>query len=154
MREHIAPLAPGMRQTLPRRLVWEALSRLGPHCTAEEIASDLDVRRLQLPRSSVYRALDALTASGAVRVAHFGGGAARYELATKEHQRALCHAICSTCHGVLHLEESLIQELEARLERDHRFAAVQTEVVVVGVCAHCAGRRAVVPPHKDALTHA
>ncbi len=138
MREHTAPLAPGMRQTLPRRLVWEALSRLGPHCTAEEIAGDLDDRQLQLPRSSVYRALDALTASGAVRVAHFGGGAARYELAGEAHRHSMCHAICQVCHGVLHLEDSLVRDLEAHLEHDHHFTSTQTEVVVVGVCAHCA----------------
>ena len=36
-----APLAPGLRQTLPRKLVWEAVVRLRGHCTAEEIAADL-----------------------------------------------------------------------------------------------------------------
>jgi Fur family ferric uptake transcriptional regulator len=153
MQERTPPLAPGMRQTLPRRLVWEALSRLGPHCTAEEIASDLDDRQLQIPRSSVYRALEALTASGAVRVVHFGGGAARYELAGEEHRHAVCHAICQVCHGILHLEESLVQDLESHLRQDHRFAPAQTEVVVVGVCAQCArtGHRG--KPERRTLEH-
>ena len=132
--EAAAPLAPGLRHTLPRRLVWEALGRLGPHCTAEEIAADLEARHLGLPRSSVYRALEALEASGAVRGIHFGGGAARYECASAEHQ----HALCQVCHGVLHLENALLRPLHDHLEREQHFTPLRTEVLVVGVCAHCA----------------
>jgi Fur family transcriptional regulator, ferric uptake regulator len=129
-----APLAPGLRQTLPRRLVWEAIVRLGPHCTAEDIATDLEARQVSLPRSSVYRALEALEASGAVKAVHFGGGAARYEPAGEAHQ----HAVCQVCQGILHLENALIRELEEHLERDHRFTPVRTDVTVIGICAHCA----------------
>ena len=147
------PLGPGKRQTLPRRLVWESLGRLGPHCTAEEIAVDLEERHLQLPRSSVYRALEALTVSGAVREVHFGGGAARYELASEEHEHALCHAICQVCHGVLHLEDELVRELESHLQHDHRFTPLRTEVVVVGVCAHCARSGRPRQPEQRTLAH-
>lgn len=136
-----APLAPGLRQTLPRRLVWEAIVRLGPHCTAEEIAIDLDTQHVSLPRSSVYRALEALEASGAVKAVHFGGGAARYEPAGEAHQ----HAICQVCQGILHLENALIRELEEHLEHDHRFTPLQTDVTVVGICADCAETGQVAP---------
>jgi Fe2+ or Zn2+ uptake regulation protein len=123
-----------MRQTLPRRLVWEAMARLGPHCTAEEIAADLEAHRISVPRSSVYRALEALEASGAVKAVHFGGGPARYEATGEEHQ----HAVCQVCRGILHLENSLIRELEEHLQQDHHFTPVRTDVTVVGICAHCA----------------
>lgn len=129
-----APLAPGMRQTLPRRLVWEAMVRLGAHCTAEEIADDLDAHNVSLPRSSVYRALEALDASGAIEAVHFGGGPARYEPAGEAHQ----HAVCQVCRGILHLENALIRDLEEHLEHDHRFTPLRTDVTVVGICAHCA----------------
>ncbi len=128
------PLAPGLRHTLPRRLVWEALGSLGAHCTAEEIAADLEARRLGIPRSSVYRALEALETSGAVRGIHFGGGAARYERASEEHQ----HALCQVCHGVQHLENTLLAPLRAHLEHEHGFTPLRMEVLVVGVCADCA----------------
>ena len=134
MTQAVAPLAPGMRQTLPRRLVWEAMTRLGAHCTAEEIAIDLEAHGLSLPRSSVYRALEALDASGAVRAVHFGGGPARYEPTGEAHQ----HAVCQVCQGILYLENGLIRELEEHLERDHRFTPMRTDLTVVGICAHCA----------------
>jgi Fur family transcriptional regulator, ferric uptake regulator len=129
-----APLAPGMRQTLPRRLVWEAMARLGPHCTADAIAADLEAQGMSVPRSSVYRALEALEASGAVKAVHFGGGPARYEPTGEAHQ----HAVCQVCQGILHLENALIRELEEHLEHDHHFTPVRTDVTVVGICAHCA----------------
>jgi len=123
-----------MRQTLPRRLVWEAMARLGPHCTAEEIAADLEAHSISVPRSSVYRALEALEDSGAVKAVHFGGGPARYEPTGEDHQ----HAVCQVCRGILHLENALIRELEEHLEQDHHFTPVRTDVTVVGICAHCA----------------
>ncbi|MGI8914766.1 MAG: Fur family transcriptional regulator [Chloroflexota bacterium] len=145
------PLAPGLRQTLPRRLVWEAMGRLGPHCTAEEIADHLAARELELPRSTVYRALEALVVSGAIRAVHFGGGPARYEPIREQHQ----HAICQVCHGILHLEHALVRELEAHLARDHHFRPVQTEVVVIGICAGCveSGQVTPVPDRPHNLEH-
>lgn len=129
-----APLAAGLRQTLPRRLVWEALARLGPHCTAEEIAADLERHGVNLPRSSVYRSLEALDASGAIKAVHFGGGPARYEPSGEAHQ----HAVCQVCRGIMHLENALIHDLERHLEQDHHFTPLRTDVTVIGICAHCA----------------
>ncbi|HEV7214381.1 MAG TPA: transcriptional repressor [Chloroflexota bacterium] len=129
-----APLAPGLRQTLPRRLVWEALARIGPHCTAEEIAAELEARHVGLPRSSVYRALEALETSGAINAVHFGGGPARYEPSGEAHQ----HAVCQVCRGIMHLENALIRDLEEHLAHDHHFMPTRTDVTVLGICAGCA----------------
>ncbi|MGH7904232.1 MAG: Fur family transcriptional regulator [Candidatus Dormibacteraceae bacterium] len=126
-------LAPGMRRTRQRRLVWEALEALGPHCTAEEIAASVERRQPGFHRSTVYRALEALTASGAVHSVHLGDGPTHYELATDEHQ----HAVCQACRSILHLEDSLLEELHEHLEERHRFKPVRTEVLVVGICDAC-----------------
>ena len=48
------------------------------------------------------------------------------------------HAICESCEGILHLEESLLKELEDHLEELHRFRTLRTEVLVIGVCDACA----------------
>ncbi len=74
-------LAPGMRRTAQRQMVYDAIVRLGGHCTADEITLDLHRTKPGFPRSTVYRALDALTASGSVYAAHLGDGPTHYELA-------------------------------------------------------------------------
>jgi len=127
-------LAPGMRRTAQREMVYQAIVRLGGHCTAEQISEELQKTRPAFPRSTVYRSLEALTASGSVYAAHLGEGPTHYELASGDHH----HAVCQVCGGVMHIQEELVAELENHLEEGHGFKPVRTEVLVVGVCDDCA----------------
>lgn len=141
-------LQPGMRNTAQRREVYEAIGRLKIHCTAEEISAEVRKLRPRFSRSTVYRSLEALTASGAVYAVHLGDGPTHYELASVDHQ----HAVCQVCGGVLHLEHELVRELEAHLEERHRFKPARTEVLVVGICDSCTratGRQ----PKRRTLEH-
>ncbi|HYM96477.1 MAG TPA: transcriptional repressor [Candidatus Sulfotelmatobacter sp.] len=126
-------LAPGMRRTAQRTMVYQAIVRLGGHCTAEEIAAEIHKTKPGFSRSTVYRALEALTASGSLYAAHLGDGPTHYELASGDHH----HAVCQVCGGVLHIEEEVVSELESHLQAGHRFRPVRTEVLVVGVCDEC-----------------
>lgn len=128
------PLRPGMRQTRQRRLVWDAVRRLGGHCTADEITADLQSSQPGFARSTVYRALEALATSGALRAVRLGTGPIHYEVATEDHQ----HAICQACRGIFHIEHALVAELERHLRERHHFQPVRTDVVVVGICEACA----------------
>jgi Fur family ferric uptake transcriptional regulator len=130
------PLGAGQRHTAQRRQVWDAIMALGPHCTADEIAARIEAERPGFPRSTVYRALDAFTIAGALRPVRFGAGATHYEIAGEDHQ----HAVCERCEGIVHIEDSLLNELEAHLEERHRFRPLRTEVLVVGICDACTRR--------------
>ena len=131
-----------MRRTAQRTMVYQAIVELGGHCTADQITAQLRRSRASFPRSTVYRGLEALTASGAIYAAHLGEGATHYELASGEHH----HAVCQVCGGVLHIEEDLVAALEGHLEQQHRFQPSRTEVLVVGVCETCSRT----PGHKGA----
>ncbi len=138
-----------MRRTAQRTMVYDAILRLGGHCTADEITAELHKARPTFPRSTVYRALEALTASGSVYAAHLGEGPTHYELATADHH----HAVCQLCGGVLHIEEELVTDLERHLEERHHFKPARTAVLVVGICDACSrtpGRRAA---HRRTLEH-
>lgn len=129
------------RRTAQRTMVFDAIVRLGGHCTAEEISAELRKTKPSFPRSTVYRALDALTASGSLYAANLGDGPAHYELASTDHH----HAVCSVCGGVLHIEEELVGDLEKHLENRHHFKPLRTSVLVLGICDACTrnpGRRA------------
>ena len=138
------PLGAGQRHTSQRRLVWETITALGPHCTADEIAARIEAVRPGFPRSTVYRALEAFTIAGALRPVRFGAGATRYEIAGEAHQ----HAICERCEGIIHLEDSLLRELEDHLEELHHFHPRRTDVLVMGTCAGCARATASAAPSK------
>ena len=127
-----------MRQTRQRQLVWETVAKLGDHCTADEIVAELRATTPGVSRSTVYRALEAMTASGSLRAVYLGSGPVHYELLGEDHQ----HAICQVCQGVLHIEDDLLDQLEGHLQQRHHFTPVRTELLVVGVCDGCArGRR-------------
>lgn len=145
----LPPLAPGRRQTRQRRLVWDAVGRLGGHCTAEEIAAEVDREASGLARSTVYRALEALTSSGALHAVRLGDGPIHYELAGEAHH----HAMCQACSAILHLEDALVAELEEHLERSHHFHPLRTEVLVIGLCAACAQGRGPALPQKRTVGH-
>jgi Fe2+ or Zn2+ uptake regulation protein len=136
-REPTPPLRPGMRQTRQRQQVWEVVRRLGGHCTADEITAALQDEQPGFPRSTVYRALEALSTSGVLHAVRLGQGPIHYEVATEDHQ----HAICQVCQGVLHIEPGLVVELERHLEEHHRFRPVRTDVLVLGTCDECARGR-------------
>jgi len=130
------PLGAGQRNTTQRRLVWDAITALGPHCTADEITARIQADHPGFQRSTVYRALEAFTIAGALRPVRFGSGPTHYEIAGEDHQ----HAVCERCEGILHLEESLLKELEEHLQGLHRFEPHRTEVLVIGICDACARR--------------
>jgi len=146
------PLGAGQRNTSQRRLVWDTITALGPHCTADEIAARIQAVRPGFPRSTVYRALEAFTIAGALRPVRFGAGATHYEVAGEDHQ----HAICERCEGILHLEDSLLRALEDHLEELHHFHPRRTDVLVVGICAGCSTAvdgAALPKAHKRNLEH-
>src|SRR5438067_11873397 len=122
-----------MRRTAQRSMVYEAIVRLGGHCTADQITEELRRTKPTFPRSTVYRGLEALTAAGSLYAAHLGEGATHYELASGDHH----HAVCRICGGVQHIEEELVSDLEKHLESEHRFRPARTEVLVIGVCDGC-----------------
>lgn len=141
--------ATGMRRTTQRSMVYEAIVQLGGHCTADQITAEVRRSRPSFPRSTVYRGLEALTASGAIYAAHLGEGATHYELASGEHH----HAVCQVCGGVLHIEEDLVTALEGHLEQQHRFKPARTEVLVVGVCEGCAKKPGAKSARHPTLEH-
>jgi len=136
-----------MRRTAQRTMVYNAIVQLGGHCTADEIARELHKTRPGFPRSTVYRALEALAASGSVYAAHLGEGPTHYELASGDHH----HAVCQVCGGVLHIKEELVTALEAHLQEGHRFRPVRTEVLVVGVCDDCSRSPARPPARRRTI---
>ncbi|MGH7861165.1 MAG: Fur family transcriptional regulator [Candidatus Dormibacteraceae bacterium] len=148
------PLAPGMRHTRQRQLVWDAVRRLGGHCSAEEITTEIQAAFPSFSKSTVYRALEALSASGALHAVRLGDGPVHYEISSEDHQ----HAICQICSGILHIEHELVAELEEHLEALHHFRPVRTDVLVTGVCSVCAralpGSKTPIPPkHRRTLEH-
>jgi Fe2+ or Zn2+ uptake regulation protein len=128
--------AAGLRVTRQRVAVVDALERSGGHRTADEIARDLASAGAAMPRASLYHALSALVAGGAVLVADAGPGTTRYEVAGTWHH----HLVCRTCGAVVDVPCT-------RGERPCLDAALpgavvdEAQVIFRGLCPSCATER-------------
>lgn len=83
----------GMRSTLPRRAVLEAIAASAEHLTADEIGRTLVDRGVQLPRSSVNNILGRLALAGLIGRVDTLPGATRFERDTVAHH----HFWCTSC---------------------------------------------------------
>jgi Fe2+ or Zn2+ uptake regulation protein len=84
--------------------------------------------------STVYRTLDALEHLGVVTHVHLGHGRAIYHLTDELHH----HAACERCGAVLELPDTILDDVQATLERSYGFELDAHHFAFVGRCRTCA----------------
>ena len=126
----------GMRLTVQRERVLQALHEVHGYATAEEIharSQQADAPAVDL--STVYRTLDLLRSFGLVASIDLGDGQARYELIGVGTPHL--HLVCQGCGGVFVVPMSTIDPLLADLLDRHGFQASLDDVTFPGLCAEC-----------------
>jgi Fur family ferric uptake transcriptional regulator len=126
--------ARGLRATLQRRLVHEAVVELG-HGTPEQVCEQVRTVAPSLSPSTVYRTLELLEELGVVSHTHLGHGAPTYHAAT--HADHL-HLVCRRCGAVQEASAAAARQLAAELSGRYGFRADLTHLSVDGVCRGCA----------------
>ncbi|HEX8459412.1 MAG TPA: transcriptional repressor [Pyrinomonadaceae bacterium] len=90
----------GAQVTSQRVAVYEYLSRVEHHPTAEEIYLAVKPRLPRISLATVYKNLEALTKCEVISKLTYGDGAARYDIRTDHHH----HTRCVACGKVWDLE--------------------------------------------------
>jgi Fe2+ or Zn2+ uptake regulation protein len=123
----------GFRPTRQRRAVFDSLTAMKTHPTAEEVFS---VVRRDLPHISlatVYKALESLAAAGLALKLGCAEGSARYDARVDAHY----HTRCRVCGGVADVEAG-DRILGALRELPVPLAALEhVRLEFHGVCARC-----------------
>lgn len=127
--------AGGHRVTGPRTAVWHALTRSEGHLTAEELAERVASIDPTVNLASVYRSLALFEELDLVRQSNLGDAASRWELA---HPDEHFHLVCRRCGRVDHHQGTQVQSVKEHLQTGHDFVVEDIELIVSGVCAHCA----------------
>ncbi len=123
----------GLRVTLQRIGILEAMAEIGGHPTADQIRQALADDGRAVPRASLYHALGTLSAAGVLIVADAGPGTARYELANEWHH----HLVCRACGSIS--DVPCAQGSAPCLEPDLDGVRVdEAQVIFRGLCASCA----------------
>lgn len=128
--------AKGERMSAPRRAVLTALATTAGHLSTEEIAAAVADIAPQVHRTSVYRALAALSELGVVQHVHLGHGATAYHLTGARGPHL--HAQCRQCGRIIDLPADLLVGVADRMGALHGFELDATHVALSGLCADCA----------------
>lgn len=123
----------GLRATGQRLVILRALARLG-HATMEQLleATQRELPNLQL--STIYRAVETLTAHGLVSHTHLTGATPTYQLASHGDH---AHLVCRGCGSVTQMDDAVARRFTAEIAAVHGFDVDFGHLSVFGRCADC-----------------
>lgn len=125
----------GERMTRGRRHVIDALiAAQGHHQSAEQILEAVCQVDSRAHRGSVYRILDAFTASGLIHQVHLPQAATVYQF-TRDTGHG--HLYCSTCRQVADLPASILDPITRDIARVYDFTLEPPTIALTGHCSHC-----------------
>lgn len=116
-------------------------STQGQHITAQDAASYLRKNGSSIGVTTVYRQFEKLVDEGVLNKFETGEGcAACYEYMNPEdhiHDHDCFHARCEKCGKLIHLDCSVIAEIEKHLLEKHKFMLNPNRTVFYGICKEC-----------------
>lgn len=121
--------------TGPRQAVLGVLAARRDHLNAEQIFDLVTDESPTVARSTVYRALEALSNMGVVTHVHTGHGPTVYHLAAAHADHL--HLECGRCGRLLDVPDDLLDDVASRLVADFDFALDADHTALAGVCDRC-----------------
>jgi Fur family transcriptional regulator, ferric uptake regulator len=104
----------GLRQTKQRKIILNALMRMGAHVDAETVATQSREIDSSIGTATVYRTLALLTQSGILKEHQFGHDKSQFELAggLDDHHD---HLICNQCGKIFEFCQDEIETLQTQV---------------------------------------
>ncbi|HKX28381.1 MAG TPA: transcriptional repressor [Blastocatellia bacterium] len=119
--------------TRQRAAVFEYLSRVDHHPTAEEVFLAVKSGLPKISLATVYKNLEALVACGAASKLTYGDSAARYDIRTDHHY----HTHCLGCGRIADLEPEAGEQLLKLIKLPGGFKVEGYRLEISGYCKNC-----------------
>lgn len=119
--------------TRQRQVILDELKKLDSHPTADEL---YELVRRRLPRISlgtIYRNLDLMAASGAIKKLDIGLSQNRFDGGLEEHY----HARCIKCGSVDDVALNLVRTIEDAFREVCDYQIIGHQLVIIGLCPKC-----------------
>lgn len=123
----------GLRLTVQRRAVLEALVRSPDHPTAEEVGSEVEKRLPGVSRTTIYRTLDHLARRGIITRACHPGSTVRYDGRTEVHH----HLVCLECDTMIDVADEDLNRIPLPDVSAFDFELRDFRVQLRGLCSRC-----------------
>lgn len=125
--------ARGSHLTRQRAAVYDYLSRVDHHPTAEEVYLAVKRKVPRISLATVYKNLETLVACGAASKLTYGDASARYDIRTDHHY----HTRCLVCGKVQDFEAGAGAKVLQQLAPADGFAVEDYRLELLGRCAGC-----------------
>lgn len=107
------------------------------HLSAEDIYLLVKEKSPEIGLATVYRTLELLTELGIVDKINFGDGVSRYDLRHEGAQHFHHHLVCMECGAVDEIQEDLLEDVEAIVEKRWKFKIKDHRLTFHGICYRC-----------------
>jgi Fe2+ or Zn2+ uptake regulation protein len=123
----------GHHFTRQRAEVFDYLSRVEHHPTAEEVFLAVKPRLPKISLATVYKNLEALVNCGMASKLTYGDGSARYDIRTDHHY----HTRCLKCGSVADLDAAEGNKLLSQIKPRSGFEVKDYRLELLGYCRAC-----------------
>ena len=126
-------------QTEQKKILLDFLSKNRDRSfTIDEITAGIEKSGASLARSTVYRLASKLEGEGVIRrFVKADSRSASYQLAACEHCEAHLHLKCVGCGKLVHMDETISDELIRKIRATSAFSVDEEESVLYGKCSTC-----------------
>ena len=123
----------GIRNTVQRQSILEAVCATDTHPTAEEIYARLKQHHPKLSLGTVYRNLHMLSDSGEILRISLVGASDRFDRTTAPHM----HLLCKTCGRVVDVPDGGLMEKARELLPPMAHQVDDIHFFLTGICETC-----------------
>ena len=122
-----------LRSTRQRKVIFEELCKLTTHPTADEMYQIVKKKLPRISLGTVYRNLEVLSKTGAIKKLRFGEDSMRYDGNTKRHY----HASCLSCGRLDDLPAGTFPIEDSAIKGNSDYKILSWELRVYGTCSEC-----------------
>ncbi|KYG30699.1 Fur family transcriptional regulator [Alkalihalobacillus trypoxylicola] len=107
------------------------------HLSAEDVYLLVKEKSPEIGLATVYRTLELLADLKIVDKINFGDGVSRFDLRQEGAAHFHHHLVCIECGSVDEIQEDLLGDVEAIVERDFNFRIKDHRLTFHGICYRC-----------------
>lgn len=123
----------GVHLTQQRLAVYDYLSRVEHHPTAEEVFFAVKNKLPKISLATVYKNLEALVESGAITKLTYGDASARYDIRTDHHY----HTRCLKCGSISDINAREGVNILESVQPSKDFVVEDFRLEILGYCLNC-----------------
>ena len=123
----------GLRSTVQKREILDAVLDLENHPTADRVFEIVRPNLPELSRTTVYRVLESFVDMGLITKTCHPGSAIRYDPRIEQHH----HLVCLSCDTVIDIDDGRLDALELPDTSTEEFVVHDFRVQLRGTCRRC-----------------